>query len=978
LSYTTPPQAVNVGRGNLWIDPSVKSQHVLSVPLTFIYPVNRELIEKNISINAPQGSLRFGPTQFVWNESNDSVVLNFPILQLPQKNTSVAVRVNGFQSWVYDKGNRVIQAANKNKYAELVTTITGSENVMDVRDMQIQPIYDDNLGRGFELVVTTSLQTKPQDVLEKLDLLLLPAKNLDKATRNCNWEAMPAISQADIAKSTKIKATLLQPGQEVATEIHLKIPVEAGRGLLCAMKPGLRSTSGLTLNKVRRFVKNVPTLAPEINFLQPGNILPLRQGQKLDLHTVGVERLEWTVKHIRKPFLALLGQKTDFNAEEEVDYDSISEVRTGTINLQADLYKPNYTALDLATLKGDKSDQSSLMYLTLKGFVGAEEKCQVNRLILLSDLGLMLKTAANGTQHVFVRKLSSSEPVKGCKVMILGKNGMPVLNGTTNDDGRCDLPSSYGLTREKKPEAIVALQGQDLAWLSLGDYSSTVDFGDFATQGRHASPQGLLASVFSQRGIYMPGETLHFGAVVTNQDYKAEEKTLALTAVLYDPSNQEIYKTKVTPTKDGLVSLSWKSSENCATGIYRLDIGLAVSSGNLEVLDTSQVKIEEFQPDTLALRLNYAGQKPKGWIRIMPKAQAQIKVNLDNLYGEPARNHRIKAKLLTNPSPLAFKAFKDYTFADLGAKGESQDLDLPEAFTNEQGEALLNLPLDKLGLGTRQGHILVEGFEKTGGRAVGRSMSVLFSPKPYVLGYKPEGEANTLSYLPEGSRANLRLILVDNDLNTKKLSQVEVKVSARRFVTSLVSDSQGLYRYDATPVDTELSSQKITLETQGTLVNLDTKTAGDYLLTITDPQGETLASIPYSVAGNRLAKPGEEPVLVNGTLALKLEKDSFAPGETVHFRISAPYAGTGLVTLERDSVVAHAWFKAAPGESVHEITIPKNFEGRGYINVSFVRGIESPAIYMNPYCYAVAPIDCGLAQHEMGLSLKAPEQVKPG
>ena len=40
----------------------------------------------------------------------------------------------------------------------------------------------------------------------------------------------------------------------------------------------------------------------------------------------------------------------------------------------------------------------------------------------------------------------------------------------------------------------------------------------FETSGRHAVGDGLIASVFTQRGMYMPGETLHFGTVIRRFD----------------------------------------------------------------------------------------------------------------------------------------------------------------------------------------------------------------------------------------------------------------------------------------------------------------------------------------------------------------------------------------------------------------------------------------------------------------------------
>ncbi|MFR4120017.1 MAG: hypothetical protein ACLT2T_15150, partial [Bilophila wadsworthia] len=86
----------------------------------------------------------------------------------------------------------------------------------------------------------------------------------------------------------------------------------------------------------------------------------------------------------------------------------------------------------------------------------------------------------------------------------------------------------------------------------------------------------------------------------------------------------------------------------------------------------------------------------------------------------------------------------------------------------------------------------------------------------------------------------------------------------------------------------------------------------------------------------------------------------------------------GLITLERDSVAASRWFRVRAGNSVQEIAVPKDFEGRAYVNVSLARSLSSPDVFMQPHSYAVAPLTVNVARRDMGLRLKAPEQVLPG
>ena len=985
ILYRTPPQAVRIDKETLWIDPSAKAQHVLSLPMSLIWPVDPAQFEKRLSLAVPAGEkkLRFGPMRFVWNDGHDEVMVNVPILALPEKTCRCQLNVQGLPGWHYERDNRVFATppkGQKNPQTQVSFAITGTDRIMDVKNIRIEPVYDSNLSREYQLVVTTSMQTKPGDVLDKLDLLLLPKKASASQNKDCDWSLMPALSAEDIHNSTKITPVLLQPADEPATEIRLRLPnVQEKRGVMCAMKIGLRSTSGHTLNQVKRFVLTAPTVSAEINFLQPGNVLPLRKGQKIDIHSVGIDRLEWEVSEIRDPFLALAAAKTGFKNEneEEVDYTVMSQVRTGTVKLpKVEAGKASFTALDLAELEGGTA-KSSLMRLKVKGFAGqnSDPVSSSERLILVSDLGLMLKTQADGTHAAFVRRISTGEAVDNADVRLLGANGLPCVSAKSAK-GLALLPSTFGLSREKKPTALVCEKDGEFGWLSLDDASAIVEFSDFPVNGRHASEKGLMASVFTQRGVYMPGETLHFGAIVRNHVWKPLGDKLPVTAILYGPAGNKLLEQTLVLGQEGMGTLDYTTSADCPVGVYRLDISLMENKDSHIVLGSVSTRVEEFQPDTLALSLKFQGDSPKGWVRTQDKTRVQI--SLRNLYGEAAVGNRVRARFLTEPRQLAFAGYKDFTFCDKANGGENREVALPEQVTDEKGQALLELPLESLGLGTQSGTLLVEGFEKSGGRAVSRSLTHIFSPRTSVLGYKPEDGANNLNYVPEGSKAAVRLLVLNHNLDPVQGEKLHLTLSARRFVTSLVSDSAGNYRYDASPVDTELNSQELTLDAQGSQYVLPTEKAGEYLITVRNAKGEELGQIPFTVAGTRLAAPGEEPVLANGSLRLTLDKENYAPGETIHFQMSARFAGTGLVTLERDQVVAHSWFTAKPGESVHEITIPDDFEGRGYLNVSFVRDIDSPAIYIDPHVYGVAPFNAGVSARDMGIAISAPATVAPG
>ena len=119
----------------------------------------------------------------------------------------------------------------------------------------------------------------------------------------------------------------------------------------------------------------------------------------------------------------------------------------------------------------------------------------------------------------------------------------------------------------------------------------------------------------------------------------------------------------------------------------------------------------------------------------------------------------------------------------------------------------------------------------------------------------------------------------------------------------------------------------------------------------------------YSVAGQaNLSRSLER----NTELQVQLDKPAYAAGDTIAVAIRAPYVGAGLITIERDKVYHHQWFKTTTTSSVQRITVPAGFEGNGYVSVQFLRDPASDEIFMSPLAYGVAPFGADLGGADRG------------
>jgi uncharacterized protein YfaS (alpha-2-macroglobulin family) len=246
------------------------------------------------------------------------------------------------------------------------------------------------------------------------------------------------------------------------------------------------------------------------------------------------------------------------------------------------------------------------------------------------------------------------------------------------------------------------------------------------------------------------------------------------------------------------------------------------------------------------------------------------------------------------------------------------------------------------------------------------------SDRPYLVGHKSVGD---LSYVTRNSVRNVSFIAIDPKAKLTAVAKLKLLRIERRVVSVLTKQPNGLFKYESRSTESVLGEQPFSIGAAGAKLALATQTPGNFSYAIRDEQGLNLARVDYSVAGTGNVSRSLDR---NAELQLSLNKKDYDPGEEIEISIRAPYAGAGLITIERDKVFTHKWFRAGVTSSVQKIALPKDFEGNGYVSVQFARDPASDEIYMSPMSHGVVPFVTSLARRTNPLTLKAPAMVKPG
>jgi uncharacterized repeat protein (TIGR01451 family) len=1009
--FQSTPFSVAIGGLTFYINPKDPGQKQITATLTFSHPVDHDSLEQNLSL-AIQGMGDTGRCTFTYANRDRIVYIRSPNLDLPKESAHATLTV-----------------------PDAVTTTLGNEGLEEAQtgDVLVPSLYDlfhiagtstaiatNAKGEPEQvLLVTTSVGAKSEQVAKFIRAWILPKRANDASGNAQVWDSAAEVDQAILDKSKRAKLTLIPGEQDFATVHSFRLKVPENSWLYVRIEKGLEGIGSFALADNYTAVTQLPAYPRAVQIQHDGSLLALSGERKLSIMSRGVEEIEYrlgrvtpnAINHLisqsngtfqspvfnndnfdetniteqivrRQPMAASDTSKSDYSALDFSEFFNGSDSNHGKLGLfflhvlartsgadDAGFYKEDGTVMPVRQPSDPYSNDSILA----SEASDRDDLLHDRRLILITDLGILVKDNADSTHDVFVQSIKTGEPVGGAEVDVLGKNGIPVATAKTDDDGHASLPSLDDFAREQEPVAYVVHRDEDVSFLPYGREDRTLNFSRFDTSGvTGLAAHDLTAFIFTDRGIYRPGDEARLGLIVKQRDWQGKLEGIPLRVEIVDPRGTIVQTRSLKLNADGFVETTFPTRDSSLTGKYQVNCYLAKDKDDSTLLGSQTLRVAEFLPDRLKIKATLSVESPDGWV-----SPTDLKglISLENLYGTASVGNRVTGKVTLNPSQFSFDRYADYSFIDPylnpDVPRKSQDVDLPDQKTDDNGAASFDLSLPNIGSSAFQLTFLAEAFEKEGGRSVTGGESVLVSPRAWLVGVKPDGD---FSYVTLGARRSAKFIAVDPQLKPIAVDHLKLKLAERRYVSVLVQMPNGNYGYQSVLKEIPVREDDMAIPTNGSSWPLETSRPGDFAARLYDDHGDLVADVRYTVAGaGNLTRSLEK----NAELTVKLSKPEYMPGETVEVEITAPYTGAGLLTIERDKVYAHAWFQAKTTSTTQKITLPKDFEGNGYLNVAFVRALDSKEIYMSPLSYAVVPFKVNQDARHTRIAIDVPKLVRP-
>ena len=998
VEFETPPFVAEVLEASFYQHPEIVAERRVTASFGFSHAVGRDDFERRLTL-----ALREGPEETSAAEARE---LGFRVEYGPHDRTAHAhsdiVAVPERENFATVTVEADLEPADGDGVFEEAlfaqVRVPDRESYFRVEQIAASIVRD---ARGDPLqtaVVSFTDQVNTEAFGSGVRAWLLPGDRRvgERTYRNYRWRS-PGEATAEVLAQSELLALTVNPTERDAAMLQsVTFDAPPGRFVYLRVAPGLTSAGGFVLASGRDAVVRAPAYPREAGIAQDGALLPLTGNRLLTFSGRGVSAVRVDVQQLLPDTLNHLASQTGgdirdpwFRNRYAFDADNLSTLTTRIVELNpAHPREQVFATLDLDPFL----DGGGVFFVQVQGWDPAQERpigSADRRMALVTDLGLLVKTNADGSQHVFVHAIATGAPVAGAEVQLLGKNGLPVLTATTDAEGHAQLASARDFERDRAPTVFVVRHGADVTFMPYRRHDRRLTWSGFDIGGERTTEddaERLRAALYTDRGLYRPGETVRLFGIVREGDFGSAPGA-PIEMRIADARGNRALEARVALPDDGLLTWDFETRPESPTGVYRASVYLVHEDGRRRGLGDTSFRVEEYQPDRLRIRAalveqlaDTPDQAPslrevprRAWLR--PAAHL-ARVTLHNLFGTPAQGRRVRATVRLTPASPNFAGHPGFVFTDPfrdpGTTAQAVTLELEETTTGADGVAVLPFDIGQYDNGVYSLLLNAEGFESSGGRGVKALAGTFVSSALALVGYRTDG---ALDFVTLDSARTVRFLAIDRDLDPVALEGLQSVLVERRYVSALVKQPNGRFAYQSVAKETELERTGFALPAEGAAVALPTSRPGRFAIDIVDAGNTRLSRVEFAVAGTVNVAGNLER---DAELDLKLDRREYAPGDEILLEVTAPYAGTGLVTIERDRLHAFRWFMTETNNALARIRVPEGLEGNAYVNVAFVRDIDSEEIFVSPLSYAVAPFAVDRASRRLDIDLAVPDLVRPG
>lgn len=739
---------------------------------------------------------------------------------------------------------------------------------------------------------------------------------------------------------------------------------------------GIKAKSGI--KSLREFSGEVSfsDLEPSLAFSSDGVFLPNIAEKKIAFKSLNVKKIKLKIYQIYANNLSEYLRENNFQAKKKMSSDESEILMRYFIEYTADLilekefdvantknqWVQNEIALNalkdlsgvfIVSLSFDKDgtdyDFSNYENYQVRNFF--YKRAEVSKHLIFSNLALSAE-AINDEIYVNVRDFTNLEAQSGVKVEAINKKNQVIASALSDKNGDVILNVSKDETF-----FLVASKDNQASILKLNAPLSTDGFD----VGGLVNANKIKAFIYSDRGVYRPGDSIHLNVVAKN-----EKGVIAhpINLSIEDAQGNVFEKSSLKALSDGMFYKQISLDKAAPTGIYRATFDIGSQRFYHKIL------VQAVAPNRIEVNV-----ETDDFIDMKKNKVLKYTITSKYLFGAPASGLKADTTLHITKKSFVNSKFKNYIFENPSIYVPNK-YDENEAKLDENGilKAEFDLSFNILeSYGTNFNAILrTEVFEQ-GGRSTKDVKNIELRNFDYFVGIKKLENR----YISSANTVSFDVIVSDLQENLVKGKKLEYKIYKNNHSWWWDYDNYSSF------LRSTRSDKNLQVIAQGELISSDKPVRfefepkehhGDMFVEITDKQsGVRTGQIFY------ISSWGEPNTAdIYSSLKIKSDKESYKVGEKARIEFESVKNGKAFITLSNNEGVIKRFILDTKGEKTEfEVPIERDYAPNIYASVSLIQEYKSWENDRALRLFGVIPLNVNDEQSKLNLELKVPEKILP-
>lgn len=544
-----------------------------------------------------------------------------------------------------------------------------------------------------------------------------------------------------------------------------------------------------------------------------------------------------------------------------------------------------------------------------------------------TDLGVTVRANREGLL-VWVTRLSTAEPVRGARITVADAQARSLAEGTTDRDGiaRIALEGNPLIASH----AIRVVHGDDRAALLLDPRSAVGPASMGLTPGPAPVEGASVATIFTDRGAYRPGEGMHAKIVLRRvEGARAEPVTRGEHAVrLFAPgASAPVAERIVTPSRFGTAAVDFTVPLAATLGRWRVEVA---QRGKQGALGSVNVQVAEFRQPTFRIDLDPIAGPVHAGERIATEVSATY------LFGAPVTRGELSWSLVRTGTASYPERWARFRFAPVGESTGPGTLASGRRALDASGALSIEADV-ALAAKTRMALALEAEVRDAAGHTQATRRSFVTYPASVEVGIKDGPDWVTL-----GSELDLEAIAIDHEGEPVVGHSLEARVVREGWHAwwewSGASERDGRYQMRRDQRREIVHRCALVSQDEPVGCTFTPRRPGTYVLEVEarDEEGRTsMASRRLYVAGPDEAPDRDPP---GAPVTVTPVRARWTVGEIAELAFESPFeTAEALITVEREGVLHVERKRVAAGGNVIRIPMREAMVPSVVVGVTLVK-----------------------------------------